>query len=108
MGSVAAGEDIRKKREQGLTVEDIFREQLARFPRLAGLLPAAGTISPYVTSFQCRVHGGLAGPNWLIVGEAASMVDPMTSNGVTAALRHASEACAPVSYTHLDVYKRQG
>jgi flavin-dependent dehydrogenase len=94
VGSVAAGEDIRKKREQGLTVEDIFREQLARFPRLAGLLPAAGTISPYVTSFQCRVHGGLAGPNWLIVGEAASMVDPMTSNGVTAALRHASEACA--------------
>lgn len=32
------------------------------------------------------------GPNWLICGEAASMVDPITSNGVTAALRHAAEA----------------
>jgi len=66
---------------------------LARVPRIASLLPA-GAISPQVTSFQCRVHGGLAGPNWLIVGEAASMVDPMTANGVTAALRHAAEACS--------------
>src|SRR5450755_981085 len=32
--------------------------------------------------------------NWLMAGEAASLVDPMTSNGVTAALRHASEAAA--------------
>jgi hypothetical protein len=38
------------------------------------------------------VHTGLAGPNWLIAGEAASMVDPITANGVTAALRHAAEA----------------
>jgi hypothetical protein len=34
----------------------------------------------------------VAGPNWLIAGEAASMVDPITANGVTAALRHAAEA----------------
>jgi AraC-like DNA-binding protein len=31
-------------------------------------------------------------PNWLVIGESAAMVDPMTSNGVTAALRHAVEA----------------
>jgi hypothetical protein len=37
---------------------------------------------------------GVAGPNWLIAGEAAAMVDPITSNGVTAALRHAAEASA--------------
>ena len=45
-----------------------------------------------VTSFVCRMHGRVAGTNWLITGEAAAMVDPMTANGVTAALRHASEA----------------
>ena len=45
-----------------------------------------------VTSFRSRVQLGAAGPNWLIVGEAAAMVDPITSNGVTAALRHAAEA----------------
>ena len=50
--------------------------------------------SPSVTSFVCRMHGRLAGPNWLIAGEAPAMVDPMTSNGVTAALRHASGSVA--------------
>ena len=45
-----------------------------------------------MTSFRCRVHMGVAGSNWLIAGEAASMVDPITSNGVTAALRQAAEA----------------
>jgi hypothetical protein len=38
------------------------------------------------------MHGRVAGPNWLIAGEAAAMVDPMTANGVTAALRHSAEA----------------
>jgi hypothetical protein len=47
-----------------------------------------------VTSFRCRVYLDSAGANWLMAGEAASLVDPMTSNGVTAALRHAGEAAA--------------
>ena len=47
-----------------------------------------------MTSFRCRVHLDSAGTNWLIAGEATSLVDPMTSNGVTAALRHAAEAAA--------------
>jgi hypothetical protein len=55
----------------------------------------AGSIGPLnVTSFRCRAHRGVAGPNWLIAGEAASMVDPITANGVTAALRHATEAAS--------------
>jgi len=44
-----------------------------------------------VRSFRCRVHNNVSGPNWVIAGEAAAMVDPMTANGVTAALRHAAE-----------------
>jgi menaquinone-9 beta-reductase len=94
VGYVAAGEAVKVRRQQGLTVDDILRERLARIPRFEGLVQAPGATAPEVTSFQCRVHGGLAGPNWLVVGEAASMVDPMTSNGVTAALRHAAEASA--------------
>lgn len=92
VGYIAAGDAIKEKRERGLSVEQIYRERLATLPRLAELLRAAGSIPLQVTSFQCRVHEGLAGPNWAIVGESASMVDPMTSNGVTAALRHAAEA----------------
>jgi menaquinone-9 beta-reductase len=53
-----------------------------------------------VTSFKCRVYLRTAGPNWLICGEAASMVDPITSNGVTAALRHAAEASSLISKFH--------
>jgi flavin-dependent dehydrogenase len=94
VGYVAAGVAINARRQQGLTVDGILRERLARIPRFEGLLQAPGAVSPQVTSFQCRVHGGLTGPNWIVVGESASMVDPMTSNGVTAALRHAAEASA--------------
>ena len=57
-----------------------------------GLLQAGATGGMNVTSFKCRVYLRTAGPNWLICGEAASMVDPITANGVTAALRHAEEA----------------
>jgi menaquinone-9 beta-reductase len=90
VGYVATGESIKARRREGQTVEDILRAQLSRFPRFEGLLRSE--ISPLVTSFVCRMHGRVAGPNWMIAGEAAAMVDPMTANGVTAALRHASEA----------------
>jgi menaquinone-9 beta-reductase len=92
VGYVATGETIKARRQEGQTVEEILREKLGRFPRFESLLQSVPTISPSVTSFVCRMHGGVAGPNWMIAGEAAAMVDPMTSNGVTAALRHASEA----------------
>lgn len=92
VGYVTTGDAMKANRQQGLGVEEIYREELERFPRFAALLREAGAVQPFTTSFRCRVHGEVAGPNWLIVGESAAMVDPMTSNGVTAALRHASEA----------------
>jgi flavin-dependent dehydrogenase len=92
VGYVATGETIKARRQEGQTVEDILREKLSRFPRFENLLRSVPAISPSVTSFICRMHGRVAGPNWVISGEAATMVDPMTANGVTAALRHASEA----------------
>jgi menaquinone-9 beta-reductase len=91
VGYVATGETIKAQRQEGHTVEDILRGKLCRFPRFESLLQALPAISPSVTSFACRMHGGVAGPNWVIAGEAATMVDPMTANGVTAALRHAAE-----------------
>jgi len=94
VGYVTTGEAVKQWREQGLAVEDILQRQLGRFPRLAALLQKdAGTV-PKVTSFSCRTYKGVAGPNWVIAGEAASMVDPITSNGVTSALRHGDEASA--------------
>jgi 2-polyprenyl-6-methoxyphenol hydroxylase-like FAD-dependent oxidoreductase len=96
----ARGETIKARRQDGLTVEDILREKLGRFPRFESLLQSVPTISPSVTSFVCRMHGRVAGPNWVIVGEAATMVDPLTANGVTAALRHASEGSRLIIESH--------
>ena len=94
VGYVSTGETIKQQRQSGLDVPQIYEARLREFPALGSLLTAAEQIAPRVTSFRCRVHKKVSGPNWLIVGEAASMVDPMTSNGVTAALRHAQEAAA--------------
>jgi menaquinone-9 beta-reductase len=92
VGYVTTGAVTKVKREQGLSVENIFRQQLTKFPRFEQLLREAPLDEPSVTSFRSRAYGGVAGTNWLIAGEAASMVDPITANGVTAALRHAAEA----------------
>ncbi len=94
VGYVAAGHEIQEKRRAGGSVAQIFTERLCRIRRFANLLTPERPITPNVTSFQCRVHRGVAGPNWMVIGESASMVDPMTSNGVTAALRSAAEASA--------------
>src|SRR3984885_9864695 len=94
VGYVATGAAIKAKREEGFSVDQIYREQLMKFHHFESLLQA-GALNPMnVTPFQSRVHVGVAGPNWLIAGEAAAMVDPITSNGVTAALRHAAEVSA--------------
>jgi menaquinone-9 beta-reductase len=92
VGYVTTGAAMKAKREQGISVDEVFQQQLNRFPRFEGLLKTGPLESPHVTSFRSRVYVGVGGPNWLIVGEAASMVDPITANGVTAALRHAAEA----------------
>ena len=92
LGYVCPGEAVKQKRQGGMTVKDIFQAQLARFPDLQRLADGEGATMPRTTSFRCRVFRRITGPNWLVAGEAAAMVDPMTSNGVTAALRHAAEA----------------
>jgi menaquinone-9 beta-reductase len=92
VGYVASGESVGEKRRQGMSLEDIFREQLANFVELRQFANPSTTISPRTTSFRCRAYSKTNGPNWLVIGESAAMVDPMTSNGVTAALRQAEEA----------------
>ena len=94
VGYVTTGAAVKLKREQGLSVEEIFREQLGKHPHFQAMLSAGPLDQLNVTSFRCRAYEGVAGPNWMIAGEAAAMVDPITANGVTAALRHATEAAS--------------
>jgi flavin-dependent dehydrogenase len=97
VGYVATGESIKAKRQQGLTIQEIYSEQLARFEDLRTLVPDLPHSPPKITSYHCRTFDNISGPNWLVMGEAAAMVDPMTSYGVTGALRHAAEASRIVS-----------
>jgi flavin-dependent dehydrogenase len=92
VGYVASGESVAEKRKQGMSLQAIFREQLDQFSELNQFALSSSEISPRTTSFRCRAYSKTNGPNWLVIGESAAMVDPMTSNGVTAALRHAEEA----------------
>jgi menaquinone-9 beta-reductase len=92
VGYVATGDAIKEKRQQGMTLEEILADQMGHFAGLRELPQPSKATPPRTTSFRCRAYGKTNGPNWLVIGESAAMVDPMTSNGVTAALRHADEA----------------
>ena len=92
VGYVVPGDVVKEKRQRGMSVQGIFAGKLTQFPDLQALPHDSRQPAPRTKSFRCRVFTGAAGPNWLVAGEAAAMVDPMTSNGVTAALRQAAEA----------------
>jgi len=72
--------------------EAILRDELRRHPRFAPLLEKSPQLRVERTSFQPFVTSRVCGANWLMVGEAASMPDPLTGNGVTSGIRHACEA----------------
>jgi flavin-dependent dehydrogenase len=91
LGYVAAGAAIKQQRAAGQSVDDIFRRQLSKFGRFDRVLSEGNLQTPAVRSFQCRACRTACGPNWVIAGEAAAVPDPITGNGVTAALRHAVE-----------------
>jgi flavin-dependent dehydrogenase len=94
IGYVAPGSKVKILRARGITNADILSRQMQTFARLGSLVKNGPPERVAVTSFLCRTYIGVCGPNWIIIGEAASQSDPITGNGVTAALRHALEASA--------------
>jgi flavin-dependent dehydrogenase len=92
VGCVSTGAEVKQLRGRALSVKEIFTRQLLMFDRFRELLRESDVPSIEVTAFTCRVFKKVCGPNWIIIGEAASLPDPITGNGVTAALRHAAEA----------------
>jgi flavin-dependent dehydrogenase len=96
VGYVAPGSKVKIQRAHGLTNADLLSRQMQKFARLGSLVNEGPPERLTATSFLCRSYTGVCGPNWIIIGEAASQSDPITGNGVTAALRHAEEASALV------------
>jgi flavin-dependent dehydrogenase len=101
IGYIAPGASVKTKRGAGLRTQDILVSQCRTFPRLREIVDRAVAHEVATTTFLCRTYGGVCGTNWVIIGEAASQSDPITGNGVTAALRHADEATALIRrYRH--------
>jgi 2-polyprenyl-6-methoxyphenol hydroxylase-like FAD-dependent oxidoreductase len=78
---------------RGRTLGEVFVEGLGRFSRYAHLEPDL-VEHVYTRTYRPYVSTRVTGANWLMVGEAAAMIDPLTSIGVTAALRTGSEAAS--------------
>ena len=103
IGYITPGSNIKVQRAHGLKNPDLLLKQMHKFTRLSSLAKDTPPERVAVTSFLCRTYMGVCGPNWIIIGEAASQSDPITGNGVTAALRHAEEASALICrYRHRD------
>lgn len=103
IGYIAPGFGVKALRAGGHSTQQILERQCGRFPRLREIVDEAGLPGVATTSFLCRTYEQACGSNWFIIGEAASQSDPITGNGVTAALRHAEEASALISR-----YRRRG
>jgi flavin-dependent dehydrogenase len=100
IGYVAHGSAAKQQKTAGLTNAEILAKQMRKFPRLDGIVSQSPLEDVASTSFLCRTYKGVCGSNWVIVGEAASQSDPITGNGVTAALRHAEEGSALICQYH--------
>jgi flavin-dependent dehydrogenase len=100
IGYIAPGSSVKTQRAAGLGTQDIFLRQCRQFSRLREIVDQ-GVAEIATTTFLCRTYEDVCGTNWIIIGEAASQSDPITGNGVTAALRHAEEAIALIRrYRH--------
>jgi len=89
IGVVMALSHFRSLRHTGKSPAEILTDELTRFPRS---ISASHLETVRTRSYRPFVSTRVAGANWLMVGEAAAFVDPLTAVGVTSAMRHASEA----------------
>jgi menaquinone-9 beta-reductase len=92
IGYIAPASRVKTQRAAGLRPQDILLRQCRNFPHLREIADQDPAPEAATTTFLSRTYSGVCGTNWVIIGEAASQSDPITGNGVTAALRHAEEA----------------
>jgi flavin-dependent dehydrogenase len=91
VGCVMSADFAKQQRHQGKETNQILWDALAPYARFDGLLKEQHDAAVHSAAYRSYVHTNACGPNWLMVGEAASLPDPLTANGVTAAFRHAAE-----------------
>jgi flavin-dependent dehydrogenase len=88
VGFVLPAEAMKARKRDGATNEAILAAELARHGRFHALLDGQPSFTVEATSFRPYVTARVCGANWFMAGEAASMPDPLTGNGVTSGIRH--------------------
>ena len=91
VGVVLPATEASTGRAGGRRPRDIYRDRIGAVPALGRLAADSADVPLSATTYTPYRHRRCVGPNWLLVGDACAMVDPLTSNGVTAALRHADQ-----------------
>ena len=92
VGLATAADTIKTQRRAGRSLKTILTTELARHRRFDQLLVEQPDFEVKTTSFRPYVTTRVAGPNWFMTGESASMPDPLTGNGLTSGIRHAQWA----------------
>jgi flavin-dependent dehydrogenase len=96
VGFVLPAQIMRDGPKGDRSVEALLRQELLRHPRFRALVDSTPVLDIERTSFQPYVTSRVCGDNWFMVGEAASMPDPLTGNGVTSGIRHARHATSAI------------
>lgn len=92
IGYVGSVTDFREIRGHQQSTKDFLLQKMEHFSGLQSLPFDRSNFRVLACSWRSYVQNRVSGPNWLLVGESAAVPDPLTSNGVTAALRHAQQA----------------
>ncbi len=91
--SVGFVADVARWKESGLSPEDFLADAIRRSPFVFGRLRTAERVTPVWTASNYSYSSRrLAGPGFVLVGDAAEFLDPIWSTGVMLALRSGERA----------------
>lgn len=90
VGVVMPLERFRSRRTEDGSVDELFRSALGEFAGTRHFEDAEWS-DVFVRTYRSFQSEQMYGPNWVLIGEAGCFVDPLTSTGVSSALRHGFE-----------------
>ncbi len=92
IGLVSSSERLKAVRQPGESTQALLARKMREVERFADFRESDFMTPVRACAFQNSVIERPYGSNWLAIGEAAAMVDPLTSSGASAAIRHAGMA----------------
>jgi len=92
IGLVQSSERLKACRRPGEALDSLLVRKMNAFERFQNVEATAFKTPVRACAYSNSVVERPFGANWLAIGEAAAMVDPLTSNGASAAVRHARMA----------------